>query len=160
MNRIIIAAALAATTLLASCGPTPQEQCASAKNPTECLQVSQAGGDVSDYLLYGMAGYMLSNALNGSGQRQPVIVQDPNYHGYRRPIPSYQASRDYVRKSTTVTTTTKRSIFGGTKTSTTTTSYRASPSRSSWGSSASSYRSSYSSSRSSFGGSSFRSGRR
>jgi hypothetical protein len=152
MNRILIAAAAASALLLSACGPTPQEQCATAKNPAECLQVAQAGGDVNDYLLYGMAGYMLSSAINGAGQRQPVIVQDPKYYGTRRAIPSYQASRDYVRKSTSTTVTTKRSIFGGTKTTTTTTSVRSSPSRSSWGSS------SYRSSSSSFRSSSFRSG--
>lgn len=97
------------------------QQCAKAANPTECAKVADAGGNVNDYLLYGMAGYMLSSAINGGGQRQAVIVPDPGYRGYRRPIPSYQASRDYVSKRTVTTTTTKRSLFGGTKTTTTTT---------------------------------------
>jgi hypothetical protein len=131
-----------------------------AANPKECYQVSQAGGDVSDYLLYGMAGYMLSSALNGQGQRVPVIVQNPNYHGYRRPVASYQRSYSTVRNRTVTTTTTKRGWFGRKTTTRTTTSYSrpasssASSSRrsSSWGSSRSSFgsRSSFSSRRSSF----------
>lgn len=108
------------------------EQCAKAANPTECVKVADAGGDVNDYLLYGMAGYMLSSAMNG-GQRQPVIVPDPSYHGYRRPIPSYQASREHMRSKTVTTTTTKRGLFGGSKTTTTVTRYR--PFRSSFRSS-------------------------
>lgn len=107
-------------------------QCAKAANPAECVKVADAGGDVNDYLLYGMAGYMLSSAING-GQRQTVILPDPSYHGYRRPIPSYQASREYMRSKTVTTTTTKRGLFGGSKTTTTVTRYR--PSRSSFGSS-------------------------
>lgn len=104
---------------LAAC-ESVAEQCAKAANPVECAKVADAGGDVNDYLLYGMAGYMLSSAINGSGQRQPVIVADPNYHGHRRAIPSYQASPGFVR-SRTVTTTTRRTVLGGTKTSVTTT---------------------------------------
>lgn len=112
------------------------QQCAKAANPTECAKVADAGGNVNDYLLYGMAGYMLSSAINGGGQRQAVIVPDPGYRGYRRPIPSYQASRDYVSKRTVTTTTTKRSLFGGTKTTTARTSW----SRPSYRSSFRSYR--------------------
>lgn len=140
MKKMMIVAAAAASMLVTACGQGAADRCMEAANPKECYQVSQAGGNVSDYLLYGMAGYMLSSAINGSGARQPVIVPNPNYHGYRRPIPSYQASRDYVRKSTVTTTKTKRSWLGGTKTTTkTTTSWsRPSSSRSSWRSSSSS----------------------
>lgn len=106
---------------LAAC-ETAAQRCAQAANPAECVKVADAGGDVNDYLLYGMAGYMLSSAMNG-GQRQTVIVPDPHYRGYRRPIPSYQASRDYVRSRTVTTTTTKRGLFGGTKTTTSTARY-------------------------------------
>lgn len=132
MRTIMGLLSLCVLTTLAACGPSVKKQCAQAKNPTECAQVASAGGDVSDYLVYGMAGYMLSSAINGSGQRQSVIVADPSYHGYRRPIPSYQSSRDHVRRSTTTTTTTKRGMFGGTKTTTRTTSWTSRPSRSSF----------------------------
>lgn len=121
---------------LAACESAAQK-CAKAANPAECAKVADAGGDIDDYLLYGMAGYMLSSAING-GQRQTVIMPDPHYRGYRRPIPSYQASRDYVRSRTVTTTSTKRSLFGGTTSTTTTTRYR--PLRSSF--SSSSFRSS------------------
>lgn len=142
--HMIMAAALVAVAAPA-CTPQPSvaERCASAKDPAECVKVADAGGDVSDYLLYGMAGYMLSSAINGSGQRQTVIVSDPNYHGYRRPIPSYAASRERFARSRTTTTTTKRSLFGGTKTVTRTSTWSSRPS----------FRSSYRSS-------SFRSSRR
>ncbi|MDX3908889.1 MAG: DUF1190 domain-containing protein [Sphingobium sp.] len=128
---------LACSSMLGAC-QSVQDQCARASNPAECVKVAAAGGDVNDYLLYGMAGYMLSSALNG-GQRQTVIVQDPHYRGYRRPIASYAASRDYVRQRT-VTTTTRRSPFGQ-STSTTTVS-RSTYRPSSYRSSSSSFRSS------------------
>jgi len=107
------------------------DRCAKAANPAECVKVANAGGDVNDYLLYGMAGYMLSSALNG-GQRQTVIIPDPHYRGYRRPIPSYQASRSYMQSRTVTTTSTKRNLFGGKTSTTTITRYR--PMRSSFGS--------------------------
>lgn len=112
---------------LAAC-ESVADQCAKAANPAECAKVAEAGGDVSDYLVAGMAGYMLSSAINGSGQRQAVIVPDPSYRGYRRPIPSYQASRDYVRSRTVTTTTTKRGLLGGTKTTVSTSRYSYRPS--------------------------------
>ena len=114
---------------LAACGPSSAERCRAASDPTECMQVAGAGGDVSDYLTYGMAGYMLSSAINGAGQRQQVIVADPAWHGARRAIPSYQASRERVRRSTvTTTTTTKRNLFGGTTTKTSVSRYSSRPS--------------------------------
>ena len=137
-----MALALPAMPTLTACGPSIADRCAEARNPAECAQVAKAGGNVSDYLLYGMAGYMLSSAINGSGKPRPLIVADPHYPGYRRPIPSYQASRDYVRRSVTTTTTTKRGIFGGTRTVTRTTSVTSRP-----GFSRSTYRSSFSSRR-------------
>ncbi|PZU13804.1 MAG: hypothetical protein DI606_04360 [Sphingobium sp.] len=127
---LMLAACLLAIPL-AAC-ESVAEQCAKAANHAECVKVADAGGDVNDYLLYGMAGYMLSSAMTG-GQRQTVIVPDPSYHGYRRPIPSYQASREYMRSKTVTTTTTKGGLFGGSKTTTTVTRYR--PFRSSSGSS-------------------------
>jgi len=126
--RFLMIPLLCVTALLSACGPSVAERCAQAKNPAECAQVASAGGDINDYLLYGMAGYMLSSAINGSGQRQSVIVADPNYHGYRRPIASYAASREHVRRATTTTVTTKRGLFGRTSTTVRTTSYTSRPS--------------------------------
>lgn len=120
-NLLMLLACLLAIPL-AAC-ESVADRCAKAANPAECVKVADAGGDVNDYLLYGMAGYMLSTAMNG-GQRQTVIVPDPHYSGYRRPIPSYQASRDYVRSRTVTTTTTKSGLFGGKRTTTTVTRYR------------------------------------
>jgi hypothetical protein len=142
-KTILLSLAALAAIPLAACS-TVEERCASAKDPGECVKVANAGGDINDYLLYGMAGYMLANR---GGQQ--VIVQNPSYHGPYRTIPSYASSASRMA-SKTVTTTTKKSLFGGTKTSTTTT-YRSS------GFGGSSYRSSYSSG-SSFRSSSFRSG--
>ncbi|SEI68657.1 hypothetical protein SAMN05518849_101556 [Sphingobium sp. AP50] len=134
LRYLLMLAACLLAIPLAAC-ESVADQCAKAANPAECAKVASAGGNVNDYLLYGMAGYMLSSAMNG-GQRQTVIVPDPHYRGYRRPIPSYQASRDYVRSRTVTTTTTKRSLFGGTKTTTSNTrfSYRPSYRRSSFSS--------------------------
>lgn len=131
IRYLMIFAACLMAMPLAAC-ESAAEKCAKAANPAECSKVASAGGNVDDYLLYGMAGYMLSSAING-GQRQTVIMPDPNYRGYRRPIPSYQASRDYVRSRTVTITSTKRSLFGGSTSTTTTTRYR--PVRSSFGSS-------------------------
>ena len=132
MFRSLSALALLAVALpsLVACAPSDRERCAQSAKPAECLQVADAGGDVGDYLLYGMAGYMLSSALNGNGQRQTVIVQDPSYHGYRRPIPSYVAPRPLAQRSkvTTTTTTTKRGLFGGSKTTTRTSTWSSRPS--------------------------------
>lgn len=114
MKHILALTACLLAIPLAAC-ENAADRCAKAANPVECIKVADAGGSMTDYLTYGMAGYMLSSAINGSGQRQAVIVPDPGYRGYRRPIPSYQASRSYVR-SRTVTTVTRyspsRTSFG------------------------------------------------
>lgn len=93
MKKLIIAAA-AASLMLTGCGQSDADRCASASNPTECMAWSDAGGDVEDYLIGGMAGYMLGSVMSG-GSRQTVIVQNPSYRGpyrtLRKPIPS----RDY-----------------------------------------------------------------
>ncbi|WP_267397749.1 MULTISPECIES: hypothetical protein [unclassified Sphingomonas] len=132
----LIAACALSLPAIAACGPSPQTRCAEAAKPAECLQVAQAGGDVSDYLTYGMAGYMLSSAINGGGQRQSVIVADPSYHGSRWPIAGYQASPAHVHRGTVTTVSTKRGLFGGTTTTTRTSSWSS-------GSRSSPYRSSY-----------------
>ena len=89
-----------------ACGAAPVDECLKAKNVLECRQVVEAGGKADDYLLYGMAGYMLGTVMNG-GQRQTIIMADPSYHGARRPIASYQPAAA-VRKQTVTTTTTIR----------------------------------------------------
>lgn len=103
----------------AACGAAPVDQCLKASNPAECKQVVSAGGNASDYLTYGMAGYMLGSVMNG-GQRQTVIVSDPAYRGYRRPIASYDASKVPIgQRLHSVTTTTRTSRSGGMVTTTT-----------------------------------------
>jgi len=91
MKKIIIAAVASVLTLTA-CGPQMGggDQCAAATNPAECRQYSNAGGDVSQYLLYGMAGYMIGRMGSGQTYLQPT----PNYSGYRPPV-----RHDYYRQN-------------------------------------------------------------
>lgn len=174
MKKIIIAAAAVASLLITGCSSSngwgDNDQCAQAGNPQECAQVRDAGGNVSDYLMYGLAGYMLARVMTPSGP-QYAIQPDPSYTGYRRPIASYTNSRAYVSRPgfrtyssinrinvssiprtriTTSTVTTKSGMFGRKTTTTTTTT------RSSYGGS-SSYRPSYKPSYSSSSSSSYRS---
>lgn len=51
-----------------------------------------------------------------AGRRQLVSCQIRSYCGYRRPIANYQRSREHVRGMTVTTNTTRRVVFGGTKT--------------------------------------------
>ena len=95
MRHLIAAAALLSMTMLTACDPA-FDQCAQADKAAECRQVTESGGDVNDYLLYGLTGYMIGSTMSG-GRRQSVIVADPNYRGYRRPVPSYVASPSFVR---------------------------------------------------------------
>jgi hypothetical protein len=76
MKKLI---ALAACAALSAC--SIQDECASASNPTECRNWSDAGGNVNDYLLYGMVGYMIGS--NSSGQS--YIYRDPGYRGSYHP---------------------------------------------------------------------------
>lgn len=101
-----------------ACGAAPVDQCLKAANPAECKQVVSAGGNASDYLMYGMAGYMLGSVTSG-GQRQTVIVTDPAYRGYRRPIASYDASKVPIGQRLHSVTTTRTSRSGSTITTTT-----------------------------------------
>lgn len=64
--------------LLAGCGPTVAGRCAEAKDPKECVTYANAGGDVNDYLLYGMVGYMVGRGSGG----QTYLYRDPGYRGY------------------------------------------------------------------------------
>lgn len=64
---------------LAACDT--QDPCIEAKNPVECRQWSDAGGDVNDYLLYGMAGYMIGSSMSGDR----YIYRDTNYRGTYHP---------------------------------------------------------------------------
>lgn len=124
MNKIAIALTTAAALTVTACGPSVKEQCAQAKDPAQCVAVANAGGDVNDYLLYGMAGYMLGS-MNG----QTTIIRDPSYRGPVRPVPSYARAYEKATVKTTV-----KSNWGGTKTTTTTT-YRSSGFRPSYSSS-------------------------
>lgn len=78
MTKHLIALAMAASLTLTACA---EDKCASASNPAECRAWTDAGGDIDDYLMGGMIGYMLANRGG-----QPVIVRDPGYHGSYRPL--------------------------------------------------------------------------
>lgn len=78
MKRIALIAAAAAAIALGGC---QQDRCATSRNPTECRAWGDAGGDINDYLVGGMAGYMLANRGG-----QTVIVRDSGYHGPSRPL--------------------------------------------------------------------------
>lgn len=77
MKKIVTLFALAAV-MLAGCSPTVAERCAEAKDPKECVTYANAGGDVSDYLLYGMVGYMIGRNSGG----QAYLYRDPSYRGH------------------------------------------------------------------------------
>lgn len=87
-RALIAVAALGISMLLPAC--SANDPCAQASNPAECRQWTDAGGDINDYLVGGMVGYMLANR---GGQQ--VIVQNPNYQGsyrqLRRPLLSESA---------------------------------------------------------------------
>ncbi len=114
---LICAASLAALPLVA-CGPTAQEQCAGAKDTVTCMAVASSGGDVKDYLVGGLAGAALASHLSGGSSRPTVIHHHAPATYYPR-----AAYRTPIR-TRTVTTTTRRSLFGGGSVTRTTTSYR------------------------------------
>jgi len=119
MMRILLMLGLWLTGLAATaCSAAPVDQCLKAQNPAECKQVVSAGGNASDYLMYGMAGYMLGQVTNG-GQRQTVIMADPSYRGYRQPIASYDPSKVPLGQRMHSFTTTRTSRSGDTVTTTT-----------------------------------------
>ena len=72
-----------------------QDQCMRAANPRECMQVRDAGGNVSDYLMYGLAGYMLASYTTPYGPRY-YMRTNPYYHGPVHIIQSYNGSYAYV----------------------------------------------------------------
>lgn len=69
--------------VLAGCAD-PAPSCSDASDPAQCEAVVSAGGNASDYLLYGMAGYMLASTING----QQVVRRDPTYVGPSRYNPA------------------------------------------------------------------------
>lgn len=83
------AIALIALCSASACNNQPQDECWNAKDPQECRQYVNAGGDSNNYLLYGMAGYMLGRMGNGQTYLQPA----PGYSGYRPPV-----RHDYYNK--------------------------------------------------------------
>lgn len=106
---------------LAACGPSVQEQCAGAKDPVTCTAVARSGGSAQDLLLGGVAGAALASTLSRPSAQPTVVHHAPSY-GYR---PSYRSYR-HTAPTKTVTTVTRRSLFGGTRSVTRTTSYRSS----------------------------------
>lgn len=78
MTKHLIALAAIASLTLTACA---EDKCAKASNPAECRAWSDAGGDIDDYLVGGMIGYMMANRGG-----QTVIVRDPGYRGTYRPL--------------------------------------------------------------------------
>lgn len=118
MKLSIFGLVAVASLALAACGPSVQEQCAGAKDPATCAAVARSGGSAQDLLLGGLAGAAVGSALSRPSAQPAVVTHAPAY-GYR---PSYR----HTAPTKTVTTTTRRSLFGGTRTVTRTTSYRSS----------------------------------
>lgn len=79
--RITILLAASLAVLLSGCGIAQPDRCESTARPDECRAWGSAGGDVSDYLVGGMAGYMLA-----SRGGQTVVVRDAGYRGAYRPL--------------------------------------------------------------------------
>lgn len=118
--RVLIISLLAVPALaLAACGPSVQEQCAGAKDVVTCETVARSGGDVQDYLVGGLAGAAIASAMTRPAAHPTVIHHAPAY-GYR---PSYRSIRQ-TAPTKTVTTTTRRGVFGSRSVTRTTTSYR------------------------------------
>lgn len=79
MKKTFIIITSAVSLLLSGCGES--DPCTTASNPSECRAWGDAGGDINDYLIGGMVGYMLANRGG-----QTVIIRDSNYHGNYRPL--------------------------------------------------------------------------
>lgn len=120
MKRFSIFSLVAVASLaVAACGPSVQEQCAGAKDPVTCTAVARSGGNVQDYLVGGLAGAAIASAMTRPAAQPTVIHHAPAY-GYR---PSYRTIRQ-TAPTKTVTTTTRRGLFGSRSVTRTTTSYR------------------------------------
>lgn len=85
-------ATIAALSLIVG-GCANSDQCLKASNPNECRAWTDAGGDVNDYLIGGMMGYMLASHMVG-GQRVTYIERNPSYHGPTRHLRSQIISKD------------------------------------------------------------------
>lgn len=95
MKKLVLIAAVAS---LALAGCTSPDPCLEAEDVAECQAWSDAGGDVSDYLLYGMAGYMIGSSMSG-GSKQTYIYRDPSYRGTYRTLRTPIGTKDQqIRK--------------------------------------------------------------
>ena len=90
MNLLKTLIAATAVIGLSACG---EDKCATASDPSECRQWVGAGGDINDYLVGGMAGFLIGRHMSG-GQQQSYIYRDPGYHGAYRPMRSPIGSSD------------------------------------------------------------------
>lgn len=74
------------------------DPCAGADNPIECRNWADAGGDVNDYLLYGMVGYMIGSSTSGDR----YIYRDPGYRGTYHPrmANKYGSQRQEIKRLT------------------------------------------------------------
>jgi hypothetical protein len=70
-------------------GGAPMDPCDSSRNPLECRGYRDAGGNVNDYLQYGLMGMMTQRSYY-NGQQQVIYVRDPGYHGSWQPSGHFQ----------------------------------------------------------------------
>lgn len=90
MRKMILM--LGAAALLAGCSSNNKD-CAQSSNPAECQMWVDGGGDLEDYLIGGMAGYMVASMMQG-GKKVTYITVNPNYHGPKRTLRSPILARD------------------------------------------------------------------
>ncbi len=88
MKKIVIAAAVALLGLTA-CSSNDYNRCETSNNPMECNSWVDAGGDIDDYLVGGMVGYMLANRGGYN-----YVVRDPYYNGPSRKLHRQLYSQD------------------------------------------------------------------
>lgn len=72
------------------------DPCAGATNVIECRNWADAGGDVNDYLLYGMVGYMIGTSTSGNR----YIYRDPSYRGTYHPkmVNKYGSQQQEIKR--------------------------------------------------------------
>jgi hypothetical protein len=100
MNRILIAAALAATTLLAACGEEA-DPCLGATDVKQCEATRAAtGGGSNNGLLYGLGGYALGRMSGGGGGSTSTHTRTVERHYYTAPARSQMRSPSYTYRST------------------------------------------------------------
>jgi hypothetical protein len=90
LKSILLGGLILVTT---ACSDEAPDECLRSKNPQECNQWRDAGGDVSDYLIGGIAGFALAKVMDG-GRQQTIIVHDAHYQGPPRHLRNRILSQD------------------------------------------------------------------